>query len=73
MKKNNGFSFIESEDLFMCNDCGQKVQRGILNISGHWANCAGKETMDKVNKIDKMPLSLKDKMDIIKQVFKIEQ
>lgn len=67
-----GFTLIK-EYLFKCDTCGKEVPSGITNLSGHWAECFGKETMDSVNKIDNMPLRIEDKMDLWKQLFKIEQ
>lgn len=33
----------EWPDHFECETCGQRVERGIVNISGHWVECAGKD------------------------------
>jgi len=41
------------EHLFKCTTCGKEVPSGIINISGHWASCSGKELMDKIHAADK--------------------
>lgn len=65
-----GFTF-DSEDELRCDTCGKVVQRGIANLVGHFAECWGKGLVDNVHKIDKMPLSVKDKMDLVKKEFNI--
>lgn len=74
----NGFEPIgehtfDAPRYFKCVTCGATVPSGIINLSGHWAECAGKGVMENVNKISNMPLSVKDKMDLIKKEFSIEQ
>lgn len=76
----NGFELIgePSDDFsvprfYRCTTCGTTVPSGIINISGHWAECAGKGMIDAIRKIDKMPLATKDKMDLVKKQFNIEQ
>lgn len=64
-----GFTLV-TDCLFRCDTCGELVQSGISTISGHWVKCAGKESFDKVNKINKMSLKVDDKIDLIKHVFK---
>lgn len=59
--------------FYSCKTCSTVVPSGIVNLSGHWAECTGKQTMDNVHKIDAMPLRVKDKMDLIKKQFNIEQ
>ena len=75
MKSNKDSSdWIEFvDDHIECKICGARVETGIINVSGHWAECAGKETMTEIYKIEDMPLAVKDKMDILKQLLKIEQ
>lgn len=34
------------ENKFQCSSCGEVVPSGIINISGHWAKCEGKEFSD---------------------------
>lgn len=67
-----GFTFIK-DYLFKCDTCGKEVPSGITNLANHWAECYGKDTIDNLHKIDNMPLRIKDKMDLFKQLFKIEQ
>ena len=65
-----GFTKIK-EFLFKCDTCGKEVESGIINISGHWAECAGKQTMDSVNKISNTPLTTEDKLEQVKKLFGI--
>lgn len=67
-----GFSF-HSESEIKCDTCGAIIPRGIISLSGHFVECSGKELFENVCKIDKMPLSTKDKMDLVKKEFNVEQ
>lgn len=67
-----GFTLI-SEHTVKCDTCGKELPTGIIGISSHWAECAGKAQMDFVNKVAKSNLAVKDKMDLIKKEFNIEQ
>lgn len=76
----NGFELIgePSDDFsvprfYKCTTCGATVPSGIINLSGHWAECGGKEMVEAVKKIDNMPLRVEDKMDLVKKQFNIEQ
>ena len=39
--KDLGFESI-SDDYYKCMKCGALIERGIANISNHWASCEGK-------------------------------
>lgn len=53
MKEDDGFTFITDKRFrkdmlvpighFICNKCKKRVEQGIVNISTHWAECAGFE------------------------------
>jgi len=60
------------DDHIECKICGARMERGIINVSGHWVECKGKETMEKINKIAYFPLYPNDKLALIKQLFNIE-
>lgn len=60
-------------DHIECKIYGARVERGIGNVANHWAECQGKEVMDKVNEIADFPLYQNDKLALIKQLFGIEQ
>lgn len=64
---------FDTPRFYKCTTCEAVIPSGIINISGHWAECAGKGMMDAIHKIDKMPLSTKDKMDLVKNNFNITQ
>ncbi len=65
---------IPEGDKFRCTICNTPVERGIINMSGHWANCAGKDTMAFINKLaDNKSLDIKDKMDLLKKELNIDQ
>lgn len=68
----NGFEQI-GEHLFKCSHCNAEIKSGIINISGHWANCAGKPTIENVYKIGKTNLPTSDKMDLLKNILNITQ
>ena len=53
------------EDHIVCKICGTRVERGIANVSGHWAICQGKEDMAFVNKVADSKLGAKDKLDLV--------
>jgi len=59
--------------LYRCKTCGKEVESGIINISGHWAECTGKGLVENIKKIDAMPLSVSDKMDLVKNETNITQ
>ena len=61
------------EHLFRCKDCGAEVESGIINISGHWAECSGKSVVENVMKIDRMSLAVEEKMNLVKNEFGVEQ
>jgi len=42
IEKDAGFEQI-ADHLFKCETCGKIVESGIVNISGHWAECSGKQ------------------------------
>ena len=39
-----GFDTFEKagDFLYKCKTCGKEVPSGIINLSGHWADCTGK-------------------------------
>lgn len=59
--------------FYKCTTCGEVLPSGIITLSGHWAECTGKGMMDNIHKIDSMALAVKDKMDILKNKFNINQ
>lgn len=61
------------DDKIKCRTCGKVIERGIANVSFHWANCEGIAIMQDVNKIDKLKFDSTDKMDIIKSLFNVHQ
>lgn len=70
----NSEDWIEMhEDHIICKVCGATVQRGIISVSSHWAECAGKEQMDFINKVAQSNLKIEDKMSLIKKQYSIEQ
>jgi len=77
----NGFELITEIDendfatprFYRCTTCDAVLPSGIITLSGHWAECAGKGFVDNIKKIDKIPLSVKDKMDLVKNNFNITQ
>lgn len=70
----NSEDWIEwKDDHIICKVCGARVERGIINVSSHWAACAGKQQMNFINKVDKSNLRLEDKMSLVKKEFGIEQ
>ncbi len=69
---------LDSFELFSdthvkCKTCGAEVMRGIISISGHWVECTGKKQFDAIQKINKMPLNIDDKMDVLKNQMNINQ
>lgn len=64
---------IFKEDHIECKICGEKVPFGIISVSGHWAKCQGKDTMDFVNKVAESSLISEDKIDLVKNEFNITQ
>jgi len=67
-------SFEKVRDfVYRCKTCGEEVPAGIINISGHWAKCTGKDKMDFINKVANSSLYIDDKMDLIRKEFNIEQ
>ena len=75
----NGFELIGEHPTFdtlrfyRCTTCNAVIPSGIINLSGHWAECAGKGMMDNIHKIDRIPLDVKDKIDLVKKQFNIKQ
>lgn len=61
------------DDYTTCDICGAKVLRGIISYSQHWAETHGKQQMENIMKIKDMPFDIKDKMDLVKKEFNIEQ
>ena len=47
-----GFDTFEKvkEFVFRCKTCGEEVPSGIVNISGHWTKCTGKEFTQAIMK-----------------------
>lgn len=69
---NLGFTMIEPYK-FKCDTCGEVVPAGIITIADHFTKCWGKGMFDNIEKIDKSNLRTKDKMDLVKNVFNINQ
>ncbi len=46
------FTHIEKDGLnfYECKTCGEVVPSGIINISGHWVKCAGKDFLNDIIK-----------------------
>lgn len=55
-----------SDNLFRCKQCGQEVERCLINIATHWNDCGGKGFLEAL--IDKrnegLPLTIKDVEEI---------
>lgn len=56
-----------------CEICGGKILRGIITVSQHYVEKHYKQQMENIMKIKDMPLDIKDKMDLVKKEFNIEQ
>jgi hypothetical protein len=50
----------------ICLDCGAIVQRGIINVSGHWTSCSGKGFFDALlaTRLEKGELKMSDVLEI---------
>lgn len=47
--------------LWECETCGAHVESGIINLSGHWAECAGKGfTKALIEQAGQDPISERD-------------
>jgi hypothetical protein len=69
-----GYYPVEGQEFMReCVTCGAIVPTGIISLSGHWAECGGKGLVDSIKQIDSMPLSVEDKMDLVKTTFNITQ
>lgn len=52
----NGFKFVyvgdnDWPDHLLCGTCNKRVERGIFNISEHWAACFGKANYEATLKL----------------------
>lgn len=56
-----------------CLTCGASVGEGIIAMATHYSECTGKQQFDNLMKIKDMPLSIEDKMDLVKNEMKINQ
>ena len=56
-----------------CDICGEKVLRGIITVSQHFVEKHYKQQFDNIMKIKDMPLCIKDKIDLVKNEFNINQ
>jgi len=74
MSNQSGIENTDWDDPYTtCDICGEKILRGIISVSTHWAETHGKQQMDFIHKVANSPLEIKDKMDLIKKEFGLEQ